>query len=66
MKIHARCDQKRRQGKGIYISYRAAYFRRDIEPLHNVSKLERPPSAFNGLDRFKLFVFDTELLKRMA
>ena len=33
---------------------------------YNVSKLEHPLSAFEKLDQFKLFVFDTGLLKHMA
>lgn len=32
----------------------------------NVSKMEHPLSAFDKLDQFKLFVFDTGLLKHMA
>lgn len=32
----------------------------------NVSKIEHPLSAFDRLDQFKLFVFDTGLLKHMA
>lgn len=32
----------------------------------NVSKMEHPLSAFDKLDQFKLFVFDTGLLKQMA
>lgn len=32
----------------------------------NVSKMEHPLSAFDKLDQFKLFVFDTGLLKYMA
>ena len=32
----------------------------------NVSKMEHPLSAFDKLDCFKLFVFDTGLLKHMA
>lgn len=34
--------------------------------LYNVSKLEHPLSAFDKLDQFKLFLFDTGLLKHMA
>ncbi|MCD7736371.1 MAG: DUF4143 domain-containing protein, partial [Lachnospiraceae bacterium] len=33
---------------------------------YNVSKMEHPLSAFDKLDQFKLFVFDTGLLKHMA
>lgn len=32
----------------------------------NVSKMEHPLAAFDKLDQFKLFVFDTGLLKQMA
>lgn len=32
----------------------------------NVSKMEHPLAAFDKLDQFKLFVFDTGLLKHMA
>ncbi len=32
----------------------------------NVSKIEHPLSAFDRLDQFKLFLFDTGLLKHMA
>jgi len=32
----------------------------------NVAKMEHPLSAFDKLDQFKLFVFDTGLLKHMA
>lgn len=32
----------------------------------NVSKMEHPLSAFDKPDQFKLFVFDTGLLKHMA
>lgn len=32
----------------------------------NVSRMEHPLSAFDKLDQFKLFVFDTGLLKHMA
>ncbi len=34
--------------------------------VYNVSKTEHPLSAFDKLDAFKLFVFDTGLLKHMA
>ena len=34
--------------------------------VYNVSKMEHPLSAFDKLDQFKLFVFDTGLLKHMA
>ena len=34
--------------------------------VYNVSKMEHPLSAFDKLDQFKLFVFDTGLLKYMA
>ena len=34
--------------------------------VYNVSKTEHPLSAFDKLDQFKLFVFDTGLLKHMA
>lgn len=34
--------------------------------VHNVSKMEHPLSAFDKLDQFKLFLFDTGLLKHMA
>lgn len=34
--------------------------------VNNVSKLEHPLSAFDKLEHFKLFVFDTGLLKYMA
>ena len=34
--------------------------------VYNVSKTEHPLSAFDRLDQFKLFVFDTGLLKHMA
>lgn len=37
-----------------------------ITRIYNVSKLEHPLSAFDKLDQFKLFVFDTGLLKHMA
>lgn len=34
--------------------------------VYNVSKIEHPLSAFDKLDQFKLFMFDTGLLKCMA
>lgn len=34
--------------------------------VYNVSKIEHPISVFDKLDQFKLFVFDTGLLKYMA
>lgn len=37
-----------------------------LNRVHNVSKTEHPLSAFDKLDQFKLFVFDTGLLKHMA
>lgn len=37
-----------------------------LNRVYNVSKLEHPLSAFEKLDQFKLFVFDTGLLKCMA
>lgn len=37
-----------------------------INRVYNVSKIEHPLSAFDKLDQFKLFVFDTGLLKHMA
>ena len=37
-----------------------------LNRLYNVSKTEHPLSAFDKLDQFKLFVFDTGLLKYMA
>lgn len=37
-----------------------------IHRVYNVSKTEHPLSAFDRLDQFKLFVFDTGLLKHMA
>ncbi len=37
-----------------------------LNRIYNVSKLEHPISAFDKLDQFKLFVFDTGLLKHMA
>lgn len=37
-----------------------------LSRVYNVSKLEHPLSAFDKLDQFKLFLFDTGLLKHMA
>ncbi len=37
-----------------------------LNRLYNVTKMEHPISAFDRLDCFKLFVFDTGLLKAMA
>ena len=37
-----------------------------LNRIYNVSKMEHPLSAFDKLDQFKLFVFDTGLLKHMA
>ncbi len=37
-----------------------------LSRVYNVSKMEHPLSAFDRLDQFKLFVFDTGLLKHMA
>lgn len=37
-----------------------------VNRIYNVSKPEHPLSAFDKLDQFKLFVFDTGLLKHMA
>ena len=37
-----------------------------LNRVYNVSKLEHPLSAFDKMDQFKLFVFDTGLLKHMA
>lgn len=37
-----------------------------LNRVYNVSKTEHPLSAFDKLDHFKLFVFDTGLLKHMA
>ena len=37
-----------------------------LNRVYNVSKVEHPLSAFDKLDQFKLFVFDTGLLKQMA
>lgn len=37
-----------------------------LNRVYNVSKMEHPLAAFDKLDCFKLFVFDTGLLKQMA
>lgn len=37
-----------------------------LNRIYNVSKTEHPLSAFDKLDQFKLFLFDTGLLKHMA
>lgn len=37
-----------------------------LNRVYNVSKMEHPLSAFDKLDQFKLFVFDTGLLKHMS
>lgn len=37
-----------------------------LNRVYNVSKMEHPLSAFDRLDCFKLFLFDTGLLKHMA
>lgn len=37
-----------------------------LERVYNVAKLEHPLAAFDKLDQFKLFLFDTGLLKQMA
>lgn len=37
-----------------------------LNRVYNVSKMEHPLSAFDKLDQFKLFVFDTGILKHMA
>ena len=37
-----------------------------LNRVYNVSKIEHPLAAFDKLDQFKLFVFDTGLLKQMA
>ena len=37
-----------------------------LNRVYNVSKMEHPLSAFDKLDQFKLFVYDTGLLKHMA
>ncbi len=65
--------------KFVYTAVRAGARARDFEEaiewlvsagmlnrVYNVSKTEHPLSAFDKLDAFKLFVFDTGLLKCMA
>ncbi len=37
-----------------------------LNRVYNVSKIEHPLSAFDKLDQFKLYLFDTGLLKHMA
>ena len=37
-----------------------------LNRIYNISKMEHPLAAFDKLDQFKLFVFDTGLLKQMA
>ncbi|MBQ8979285.1 MAG: DUF4143 domain-containing protein, partial [Oscillospiraceae bacterium] len=37
-----------------------------LNRVYNVSKAEHPLAAYDRLDRFKLFMFDTGLLKQMA
>lgn len=37
-----------------------------LNRVYNVAKIEHPLAAFDKLDQFKLFVFDTGLLKHMA
>lgn len=37
-----------------------------INRIYNVSKVEHPLAAFEKLDQFKLFIFDTGLLKYMS
>ena len=37
-----------------------------LNRINNVSKMEHPLSAFDKLEQFKLFLFDTGLLKHMA
>lgn len=37
-----------------------------LNRIYNVSKMEHPLSAFDKLDQFKLFLFDTGLLKHLA
>ena len=37
-----------------------------INRIYNISKIEHPLAAFDKLDQFKLFLFDTGLLKYMA
>ncbi|NBK98947.1 MAG: DUF4143 domain-containing protein [Erysipelotrichia bacterium] len=65
--------------KFVYGAVRAGARARDFEEaiewlvsagmlnrVYNVSKMEHPLSAFDRLDQFKLFMFDTGLLKHMA
>lgn len=37
-----------------------------LHRVYNVTKIEHPLAAFDNLDHFKLFMFDTGLLKQMA
>lgn len=37
-----------------------------LNRVHNLSKMEHPLAAFDKMDQFKLFLFDTGLLKHMA
>lgn len=37
-----------------------------LNRVYNISKMEYPLAAFDKLDQFKFFVFDTGLLKHMA
>lgn len=37
-----------------------------LNRIYNLSKMEHPLPAFDKLDQFKLFVFDTGILKQMA
>jgi hypothetical protein len=37
-----------------------------LNRVYSVSKIEHPLSAFDKLDQFKIFIFDTGLLKHMA
>lgn len=37
-----------------------------LNRVNNISKIEHPLSAFDKLEQFKLYVFDTGLLKQMA
>lgn len=37
-----------------------------LNRVYNISKMKHPLPAFDKLDQFKLFVFDTGLLKYMA
>lgn len=61
--------------KGVREGGRARDFEEAIEWLvsagmlvrvYNVSKMEHPLTAFDKIDQFKLFLFDTGLLKHMA